>query len=202
MAWPKRAVLCAVVSVALLAATGAVAQEPPQMSPEEKAMMEAYAKAATPGKPHQLLASKVGKWQFAGKFWTEPAKPPTSSSGVAERTMMLGGRVMVERITSPSMMGQPFEGYGLAGYDNTTQEYWGTWNDTMGTGVMITKGKCDDKGACTSTGEYMDPLTGKTKTSRMTSRDEGPDREVHEFWEKGPDGKEYKSMELVYTRKK
>ena len=48
----------------------------------------------------------------------------------------------------------------------------------------------------------MDPLTGKTKTSRMTSRDEGPDKELQEFWEKGPDGKEYKSMELVYTRKK
>ena len=39
------------------------------------------------------------------------------------------------------------------------------------------------------------------KTVRMTSHDESPDREVHRFFEQGPDGKEFKSMELIYTRR-
>jgi len=194
----------AFVSAALLAASVGFAQEgqPPQMSPEEKAMMEAYAKAATPGKEHQWLASKSGKWEFSGKFWTDPSKPATTSSGTVERSVMLGGRVLAEKVSSPGFMGQPFEGYGLAGYDNVSREFWGTWNDSMGTGVMITTGKCDDKGACAHQGEYVDAMTGTKKTSRMTSRDDGADKEVHEFFEKSPDGKEFKSMELVYTRKK
>ena len=39
------------------------------------------------------------------------------------------------------------------------------------------------------------------KTVRMTSREESPDREVHRFFKKRPDGKEFKSMELIYTRR-
>jgi len=203
---PKRAILVfgAALAAAFLAASASAAPQdkPPQMSAEEKAMMEAWAKAATPGKHHQWLASKAGKWEFSGKFWTDPTKPPTSSGGTAERSLMLGGRVLGEKVASPGFMGQMFEGYGLTGYDNVAQEFWGTWNDTMGTGVMISKGSCNDKGACTFTGEFVDAVTGKKKTSRMASRDEGPDKEVHEFWDRGPDGKEFKSMELVYTRKK
>lgn len=174
----------------------------PPPSAEQQAMMEAFAKAATPGEPHKKMASKVGSWTFAGKFWMDPSKPPTENTGTAERTMLLGGRVMAEKVVSPSFMGQTFEGYGLSGYDNVTKEHWGTWSDNMGTGVMMSKGTCDATGNCTYTGEYVDPMTGKTKTSRMTMKDEGPDKEVHVMYDKGPDGKEYKSMELVYTRKK
>lgn len=194
----------ALAGTALLAATVGIAQEQqaPQMSPEEKAMMEAYAKAATPGKEHQWLAGKAGDWAFAGTFWMDPSKEPTKSSGTVERSVMLGGRVLAEKVSSPGFMGQPFEGYGLAGYDNVTGEFWGTWSDNMGTGLMTSTGKCDDKGVCTHSGEYVDPLTGNKKMTRMTTRDEGPDKEVHESFEKGPDGKEFKTMELVYTRKK
>jgi len=194
----------AALAAAFLATSASAAPQdkPAQMSAEEKAMMEAWAKAATPGKQHQWLAGKAGKWEFSGKFWTDPQKPPTASTGTAERSLMLGGRVLGEKVVSPGFMGQTFEGYGLTGYDNVAEEFWGTWNDTMGTGVMISKGKCDDKGACAFTAEFVDAVTRKTKTSRMASRDEGPDKEVHEFWDQGPDGKEFKSMELVYTRKK
>jgi Protein of unknown function (DUF1579) len=194
----------ALAGTALLVATLAIAQEQqaPQMSPEEKAMMEAYAKAATPGKQHEWLASKAGSWTFAGTFWMDPSKEPSKSTGTVERSVMLGGRVLAEKVKSSGFMGQPFEGYGLTGYDNVTGEFWGTWNDNMGTGLMTSTGTCDDKGVCTQNGEYVDPLTGKKRTSRMTSRDEGPDKEVHEAFEKGPDGKEFKTMEIVYTRKK
>jgi hypothetical protein len=194
----------ALVATAFLAATLAVAQEgqkQPQMSPEEKAMMEAYAKAATPGKQHQWLAGKAGKWEVNGKSWTGPTAAVTPFTGSADRSLMLGGRVLAEKVSTPALMGQPFEGFGLTGYDNTTGEFWGTWNDSMGTGLMTTSGKCDEKGACTHTGEFVDPMTGKKKI-RMTSRDEGPDKEVHEMFDTGPDGKEFRSMEIVYTRKK
>ncbi len=175
--------------------------EQQEMSAEHKAMMEAWEKAAKPGPQHRWLAGKVGKWNFAGKFWMDPAKPPTESIGTVERELMLGGRVLAEKVSS-TYMDKPFEGYGLTGYDNVSKEFWGTWNDDMGTGIMLSTGQCDDQGACTHSGSYMDAMTNAKKAVRMTSRDEGPDREVHEFFEKSPDGKEFKSMELTYTRSK
>jgi hypothetical protein len=194
--------LAATVSTAATLAVAQEGQKPPQMTAEEKAMMEAYVKAATPGPQHQWLAAKAGTWEVSGKSWTSPTAAVTPFTGSVERTMMLGGRVLAEKVKSSDMMGMAFEGYGLTGYDNTTGEFWGTWNDSMGTGLMTSTGKCDDKGACTQMGEFVDPATGKKKTSRMTSRDEGPDKEVHEMFDRGPDGKEFRSMELVYTRQK
>ncbi|MGH8608669.1 MAG: DUF1579 family protein [Gammaproteobacteria bacterium] len=188
-----------------VAAAPAMAEDKPgqkhEMSAEQKAMMEAWEKAAKPGPQHQWLASKAGKWRFTGKFWMDATKPPTESTGTVERELMLGGRVLAEKVTS-TYMDKPFEGYGLTGYDNVSTEFWGTWNDNMSTGIMLSTGQCDDKGACTHSGSYMDAMTNAKKTVRMTSRDEGPDREVHQFFEKGPDGKEFKSMELAYTRSK
>ncbi len=113
--------------------------------------------------------------------------------------MMLGGRVMVEKVTS-EMMGQPFEGFGMMGFDNVGGKYWGTWNDNMTTGVMSSTGTCRNS-KCEFRSTAYDPVTGKLMTARMTS-EHAADREVHAMYSAGPDGKEFKTMELVYTRRK
>jgi len=177
------------------------AAEPPAMSAEEQAMHAAWQKAMTPGPQHQALASGAGSWTFTGKFWMGGAdKPPMEASGTAERSMLHGGRVLVENVKS-EMMGQPFEGHGMTGFDNVSQKYWSTWTDNMGTGVMVGTGTCDASGVCTFSNEYYDPMTGRKKTNRSVLRREGNDKEVYEAYDTGPDGKEYKSMELVMTRK-
>lgn len=204
--------LCLVTSLVIpLAPRLAQAQEPdkpappgaapPTMSPEAQEAMEAYTKAGTPGKQHKWLAGKAGAWEYSGKFWMDPSQPPVDAAGTAERSVLLGGRVLAETVKS-EFMGQPFEGYGLTGYDNIQQQFWSTWSDNMSTHVIFSTGTCDDQGECTLSGEYPDAVSGKTKTMRVVSRDEGPDKEVHEAFDVGPDGKEHKSMELVYTRKK
>lgn len=171
------------------------AQElPPGMTPE---MMQQWAEAATPGPEHEKLAAMVGSWTFTGTFMMAPGVPPTTTTGTAERTLMFG-RVLVEKVRS-EMMGQVFEGQAMTGFDNVSGEYWGTWNDNMGTGLMISTGTCSEDGSCEFTGTYNDPWAGGPKTVRMTvaSTDEG---EVHAMYDKTPDGEEFKSMELVYTR--
>ena len=187
-------------ALALLAVPGlsAQAQEKP-MSAEEKAMMEAMMKAATPGKQHQMLAAMAGNWDFTARFWQDPAAPPSESKGSAERSMMMGGRVMAESVKG-QFGGMAFEGYGLTGYDNVTGKWWGTWTDNMSTGVMTSTGSCDDQGNCTFTGQYADPMTGQMKTSKMVSKHQA-DSEQHAMYEMR-DGKEVKTMELMYTRRK
>jgi len=188
--------------VLVLAAGPALAEQtgaPPQPSAEEQAAMAAMEKAATPGAPHAWLATMAGSWDFSGSFWSKPGDPPMTSTGSAERSMMLGGRVMAEKVTS-EFFGQPFEGFGMTGYDNVSGKYWGTWTDSMSTGIMTSTGSCQG-GKCEFTGSGYDPVSGQLTTSRMTS-EHTADREVHTMYGPGPDGKELKMMELVYTRRK
>ena len=185
--------------LALLAAP-ALAEDPPQMSPEEMAMMQAYQQAATPGPQHAALAKTVGTYDMAIRSWMAPGKPPMEETGTATRSMALGGRVMLEQ-TEASMMGQPFTGHGMQGYDNVSGKYWGTWNDSMGTGLMVSEGDCDDKGNCTFTGSWNDPVTKGKLNARMTTRWTSPTVEVFEMYGPGPDGREMKMMEITYSKR-
>jgi len=187
-------------SAILLLATLALAQEQPQMTPEQQAEMEAHMKAGMPGAQHKALASHVGSYDLAIKSWHEPGGPAMEETGTAIRTMGLDGRVMFEELTS-SMMGMPFTGHGMTGYDNVTGKYWSTWTDSMSTGVMVSEGTCDAKEVCSFTGSWNDPITKAPVTMRMTSRWTSPTTEVFEMYGPGKDGKETKMMEMTYTKK-
>ena len=193
---PFGTILCA----AVLAAAPAFAQSPPEMTPEQKAEMEAWTKAGTPGPQHKALADTAGSYDVKMKNWMDPAQPPSEESGTVERKMELDGRVLVEHF-SGTMMGAPFVGHGMTGYNNVTGKYWSTWNDSMSTGLFVSEGTCDAKNTCTFKGTMIDPVTKKPTTTRMTTRWTSPTTEIFEMY--GPDkkGKEYKMMEMTYTKK-
>lgn len=196
-----RTTLLSVAVSALLLAGPALAQDkPPAMTPETQAMMEAYQKAGTPGMEHGRLASMAGTYDLTVKSWYAPGAPPSTDTGTATRRMILGNRVMLEEVTS-QMMGQPFSGQGLHGFDNVTGKYWGTWNDSMSTGLMVSEGTCDAQLSCTYTGTHHDPVTKKPQSSRMTTRWTDKNTEVFEMYGPGPDGKEAKMMEITYKRR-
>jgi hypothetical protein len=191
----------ALAFIALAIALPAIAQQDaPPMTPEQQAQMEAYVKAGTPGEQHAALAKMAGNYDLKIRSWHTPGGEPTSDTGTATRKMILGNRVMVEEVTA-QMMGEAFGGHGLHGYENATGKYWSTWNDSMSTGVMVSEGSCDAKMTCTYTGSWVDPMTKKTATSRMTTRWTDERTELFEMHGPGPDGKEMKMMEITYTRK-
>jgi hypothetical protein len=189
-------------AAAVLLTGAALAQqggEAPQLTPEQKAEMEAYQKAGTPGEPHKALAATAGTYTIKTKSWSEPGAPAMEESGTATRTMALDGRVLVEDVQS-TMMGAPFTGHGMTGYDNVTGKYWSTWNDSMSTGLMVSHGKCDAKQSCTFTGSWNDAVKKRQVTSRMTTRWTSPTTEIFEMYGPGKDGKEMKMMEITYTK--
>lgn len=191
------------LSIAAAIALPAMAQDSPkhQMTPEQQAEMAAYTKAGTPGAEHAALAKQVGNYTISTTSWNAPGGEPNIDSGSATRTMILDGRVMVEHMTA-TMFGQPFTGHGMRGFDNVTGKYWATWNDSMSTGLMTSTGTCDAKGACTFTGSWVDPIKKTTVTSRMVSQWKDANTETFEMFGPGPDGKEFKMMEITYTRAK
>ena len=147
-----RTLLAAAIVVALpMLAVAQQGQKQPEMTSEQKAEMEAYMKAGTPGAPHQALASSAGNYDLKIKSWHEPGAPAMEDTGTAKRSMALGGRVLVEELSS-SMMGMPFTGHGMIGFDNVSGKYWSTWNDSMSTGIMVSEGTCDAKRAVASSG--------------------------------------------------
>lgn len=194
-------VVVAAIAMAAPARPQAPAETP--MSPEQKAQMDAWMKAMTPGKAHQDLAGKTGTWEGTSTMWDSPAAQPQISQVRAERRMGLGGRVLLDSWTG-NMMGMPFEGTGMTGFNNVDGKWWGTWADNFSTGLMTTSGSCDadPKKGCTFTGTYVDPVSGKTRQNRQIVTWPSPDDERMEMWEKGADGKDWKMMEIVVRRVK
>jgi len=198
----RKQALFATALAALLPSAPLAAQETvaPAMTPEQQAMMEAYQKAGTPGAEHQKLAAMAGTYELTVRAWHAPGAPPTTDTGTATRKTILGGRVMVEEVAS-QMMGQPYTGQGLHGFDNVTGKYWATWSDNMSTGLMVSEGTCDANGACAFTGTYNDPVSKKPLASRMTTRWTDANTEIFEMYGPGPDGKETKMMEITYKKR-
>jgi len=191
----------ALAMLATLSLSMAQTGKQPEMTPEQKAEMEAYMKAGTPGAPHQALASSAGNYDLTIKSWPGPGAPPVEEKGTATRTMALGGRVLVEE-TSSTMMGMPYTGRGMFGYDNVTGKYWSTWNDSMSTGIMLSEGTCDAQVKnCTFTGSWTEPIKKTLITARMTLKWTDPKTEIFEMFTPGPDGKEMKMMEITYKKK-
>ena len=189
----------AAVAIVLLAAGAAIAQEVAGPSAEQQAMMEAYQRAATPGPQHAVLAKMAGDFTITIKSYMEPGAAPEVSTGTSTRTMILGGRYLEESVHS-SVAGQPVEGRGLTGYDNVTGQWWGSWIDSMSTGVMTTSGDWDETaGVGTFKGEYKDPLTGTLQTSRSVVRRLPNGDELMEMYMSTAAG-EVKAMEMLYQR--
>lgn len=166
-----------------------------------QAMMEVYQKVATPGAPHKALARMAGTWNAKMKCWMEPGKPPMESTGTSEMKMIFGGRYGKMDFTG-DMMGSPFTGLGITGYDNHTKKYVSTWIDSMGTAILYFEGTASKDGkTITQECQYDDPVKGPM-TWRSITKIVDDDTHVFEMYGVNKTGKEEKMMEITYTRKR
>jgi hypothetical protein len=187
-----------VVAAALVTtAVPAFGQSDAKKADDEKAAWEAIAK---PGEPHRLLGEFAGRWNITTKIWEGPGQP-TETKGVSEVTSVLDGRFIQENFKG-NFMGMEFVGLGLSGYDNVTKKFQSTWVDNMGTGILMMKGDYDAASkSLTYLGEYTNP-TGALTTMKIVQKVVDRDNHVSEFFDKTPDGKFVKMMEIAYTRAK
>lgn len=166
-----------------------------EMSAEQKAWMDYM----TPGKAHHMLSESVGNWKTHTKLWMDPSAPPMESEGTSKAEMILGGRYL-QSTFSGSMMGMPFEGISLTGYDNAKKEYFNTWIDNMGTGLAYATGKYDETTKTTELiGLMVDPITGKNTAFREVMKMIDKNNMVMEMYSEY-DGKEFLGLEVKFTR--
>jgi hypothetical protein len=163
-------------------------------------IMEIYKKVGTPGEPHKLLAKLEGSWTTRSKGWMEPGKPPVESSGTCEQKMVLEGHYLRQEYAG-DMMGQPFTGICLQGYDNHTKKYQSIWIDSMSTAIYFFEGLASlDGRTITQECNYDDPVRGPSRWLTVTTVKDDNTVEFQMFLT--PKGqKEEKMMEMTIERK-
>jgi hypothetical protein len=166
-----------------------------------QAMMDVYKKVGTPGGPHRVLASLVGSWTTKTRAWMEPDKPPMEGSGTCEQKMLLDGRYLQQEYYG-EMMGSPFTGINLIGYDNHTKKYVSPWIDSMSTGIYYFEGTASGDGkTITQESNYDDPVRGRTLW-RSVTRIVDDNTLEYKMYLTSKGGKEEKMMEMTVTRKR
>lgn len=199
--FPFVAIVCAAI---LPFAVTFAQQGETQPTPEEmQKMVEAYKKAGSPGPEHALLARWAGDWVMHTAVWRGPnAQPMEWPPGTSKWEMMLGGRFL--RFTQAGdMMGMPMEGMGIIGYDNFRHVYQMIWVDNTETPIFFASGTADSSGkVITLLGKVDDPVKGeKDKDMKWVCRFESDRKIVFEIWDSMGEGKFYKSIETIYTKK-
>lgn len=189
-------------TVAFLLVAGLLAPLAAQTTAQnQEKIMEAYMKAGEVTENHSYLKRFAGSWTAETTMWMAPGQPPTSGGGAIEGRLIMGGRFVALDFKG-SMLGRPFEGFQLTGYDNMRKQYLTLWIDDTSTAFFELAGTRDAvKDVLDQTGDWADPVGGTTKVRALT-RFVGPDEYVFEQLMVLPDGKEFKSMEMRCVRKK
>jgi hypothetical protein len=177
----------------------------PKMDPKKAAemqkMMEAMQAYATLGPEHARMKAMAGTWDVSTQWWMEPGAPAQTETGKVEMKPVLADHYLLQEF-SGNMMGQPFQGWGLMGYDNALKKYESVWADSMGTGLYWAEGTASKDGNTINfTTEGTDPMKKKIVKGRQVLRFEGDKKVVMEMYGPSMKGKEYKVMEITYTRK-
>lgn len=173
-----------------------------ETKPDSATVAKAWADYATPSKAHEMLAKDTGTWDAEMTFWMEGNPEPQKATSVATYKMILDGKYQ-EGVFKGDMWGMPFEGRGMTAYDNASKEYIATWADNMGTGMLVSRGKYDEKAkTLTFNGKMVDPVTGKEKIIKeiITYIDENTQK--MEMFDVDTEGKEFKNMEILSKRRK
>ncbi|MBI4431996.1 MAG: DUF1579 domain-containing protein [Candidatus Omnitrophica bacterium] len=191
--------LMLVLAAALVAGAPAFAAE--EAAKPDPAMMEKVKAQMSPGEPHKTLEPFAGKWNYKAKFWASPEAEPEETTGTTESAIVWGGRFLKEE-TKGTWMNEPFEGVGYTGYDNVKGEYVSVWMDSMMTGIMTMSGQYDAAAKTLKmAGANSCPMTGeKARPCRAETKMVDANHYTYSAFSAGADGKEFKGMEIEYTR--
>ncbi|MBI2569538.1 MAG: DUF1579 domain-containing protein [Candidatus Schekmanbacteria bacterium] len=197
----KTCALALVAAVFMLNTAAVRAEDPPKMTPEQEAAMKAWTEFATPGPEHQQLKHFVGNWDAAVKMWMEPGAPVQESTATSTGEMIFGDRYLLMKHEG-MFEGEPFHGMAITGFNNMTKKFNSLWIDSEGTGFYLTTGTCDkDHKVCTDTGTMDDPVSKTEMAVRQVTTHVSDTKITMEMYQTPAGGKEYKTMEITYTKK-
>jgi hypothetical protein len=152
-----------------------------------------------PSPEHAMLAQRVGTWDADFKMWMEGEKPMESKAVM--KYEKLGDFWVIGRYEG-DMMGMPFHGMEISGYDPETKKLVSYWLDSTGPTITEMHGTWDAAAKTTtmrSTQAHPNHQTGKEEilTSKTVAQD--PNVMVYSM---STEGVEKPTMEITYKRRK
>lgn len=155
-----------------------------------------------PGPEHDVLKADAGIWDATVEVTPAPGMQPMVSKGVETSVVGCGGLCLISDFKSEVMPGTPFHGHGITVWDPAKKKYVGSWTDSMSTGLAIGESTYDPA-AKKATG-WMDAAdaSGQRVKARMVVEYPTPATRVMSSYMTGPDGKEFLSLKISYTRRK
>ncbi|HYD00922.1 MAG TPA: DUF1579 domain-containing protein [Phycisphaerales bacterium] len=158
------------------------------------------AAAAEPGVNHNLLDIFVGTWDVSANFDNGPGQPPETASGQMVNSWQLDGRWLKQEYNGKMASLGSFRGLGYLGYDNLAKRFVATWMDTLSTSCMSSTGSfSEEKATFTLSGDFTGP-GGEKYRQKQVMTVLSPDRYTVTMYLTGPDGVEFKTGNLEYTR--
>lgn len=196
------AILCGFVGASALVAASAVSQEHDGHGHGEGGEeMAAWMKMSQPGEHHEHMKPLVGNWNLLVTWRMSPDAAWEETNSTASITWAMGERFLLEKVRG-DMGGQPFEGMAIMGYDNARKKHTSMWIDNHTTSTAMAYGTCDSSGkTMTFVGESIDPMTGESYKEKTVLRIINDNKLLFQMYRPGPDGGEFMSMEITYTRK-
>jgi len=149
--------------------------------------------APKPGPEHELLKKLAGEWD--AKMSMGPIQEPAHQSAKVD----LGGFWLLSSFEG-QMMGQPFQGHEVLGWDTNKQKYVSCWVDSSAATLAVSEGTWDEAThTLTMVGEGIDPMSGEASPMYQVIHLEGPDKHVFEMRMGSADAPAM--MTITYTRK-
>ena len=190
---------------AMILVAGAVQakKEGAQMPPAMQAQMAKMKEVGAPGAEHAVLKTLEGRWKVTGRSWMKPGDQPQESTGKSTMEWVLDGRFLKQKYQG-EWAGEEFDGLGFVGYDKMKKQYMTTWMDSMATGLFQSTGRYDAAAKTfKESGRFSCPMTGeKDAWFRSEWQIIDNDHNVYNMYMRDKrTGREFKSMELLYTRK-
>jgi hypothetical protein len=166
---------------------------------KQPAAVEAAASRPTElGEEHQRLLKDVGEWQATVKLLA-PNQEPTEDQATEVVTSICNGRWLWSDF-SGQLMGMPFEGHALIGFDPKQKQYVSYWVDSMSPTWSQMLGTYDPaKKSYHMTGSSLDPA-GQPMAVKEVITWKDDDTRIMRMEFKA--GEESSTMEIAYKRKK
>ena len=195
------------VVVASLFSLSVFAADPPNTESIEiqnsmdKTVSTELMKHMGPVEAHKNLNPMVGNFKYTLKYWMAPNSKPEESKGTSKGKWILGGRFVQQDVKGKSM-GKEFLGTSTMGYDSMREQYQTSWIDNMSNHMMIGTGTFDTSSKTfTESGDFSCVMTNdKNRTYRTEIKIGDKSTYTYSMFLKDKEGKEFKSMEINYTR--
>ena len=152
-----------------------------------------------PGEHHQHLKMMAGTWDVKSKMFMNPGQA-IDGHYVEIAKLKVGGSWLISEI-SGKVMGMPFHGHSMLGYEAHKKQYTGTWVDSFGSVMLISKGHCEKNGKLNiMSGTAFDPMQKRDVTMKMVTEIKDANTKIFRMFDvQGK--KETLIMEAVYKRR-